>query len=190
MSDTPKRLPAVLGLAVGLACLNGCSVMQRGASQPMEFISMPFAYEGDTLVWNVGYSVENNVERITEFVRRGQTVENWTELVTLHEFNKAVGLKSVDEILAAHRNDLMARCPGSTLEVIQQQPDGVLYELRVVNCEAGADEHGLGRVLNGNSTRFMVQYAVRDTVAMIPERHAEWIDKLLALRIMNMPSRR
>lgn len=166
--------------------------MQRGASQPMEFISLPFAYEGDTRVWNIGYSDENNAERVTEFVRPSQTVENWTELVTVHTFNKAVGLKSVDEMIAAHRNDLTARCPGSTLEVFQQRPDGVLYELLVVNCEAGADEHGLGRVLDGNANRFVVQYAVRDTVTMTPKRRAEWIEELLAVRITEriMPSRR
>ncbi len=50
--------------------------------------------------------------------------------------------------------------------------------------------HGDVLRLDGNSNRFVVQYAVRDTVTMTPERRAEWIEELLALRIVNLPSRR
>ena len=56
-----------------------------------------------------------------------------------------------------------------------------------MNCEQGADEHGLARILDGVSKRFLVQYAVRGAVTMTPERRAEWIEKLMAVRIMSPP---
>ncbi len=187
MNLTVKRMLAVSSLALSLSVLESCAAMRPGSAGPMEGVSMPFAFEGDTRVWNIGYSTENEVQRVTEMVRPGETVDNWTELVTVHTFSKAVDLASVDEMVTAHRQDLAARCPGSTLEVIQQQSDGLLYESRVVNCETGADEHVLARVLDGKSNRFVVQYAVRDPVTMTAERRAEWVEKLSEVRIMNLP---
>src|SRR6266850_2170360 len=82
---------------------------------------------------------EDQVQSIDEFVRPGQTVENWTELVTVQRHRKTADLGSVDDQIAAHHTDLVARCPDSTVEVIRRTPDGVLYEAHVVNCQQGAD---------------------------------------------------
>jgi len=140
-------------------------------------------FEGDERVWDIGYNAGDQVQRVTEFVRPGQTVENWTELVTSQTFNKAFDLVSVEDQIAAHRKDLVARCPGSTVEVIRQTPDGVIYESNLVNCEQGADEHSLVRILDGTYNRFFVHYAVRGAATMTPERRAEWLEKLTTLSI-------
>jgi len=130
---------------------------------------------------------EDQVQSIDEFVRPGQTVENWTELVTVQRHRKTADLGSVDDQIAAHHTDLVARCPDSTVEVIRRTPDGVLYEAHVVNCQQGADEHGLARVFDGTSNRFLVSYAVRGAVAMTPERRAERIEKLMAVQMGTVP---
>ena len=169
------------GLAFCWLCLGGCASGQ-GGGQPGEGILMPFAVNG----WVVGHSAENEAQRIQEWVRPGQTVDNWTELLTVQTFNKAVGLATVEDHIAAHRKDVAARCPGSTLEVIGQQPDGILYELRVVNCQKGGDEHGLHRVLEGKWNRFVVQYAIRGA-SMAPALRAEWIESLQTAQIRNLP---
>ena len=146
---------------------------------------MPFIL-GDT-GWEVGHSAEDQAQRVTEFVRPGQTVENWTELVTWQAFNKAIDLGSVQDQFAAHQEEIIARCPGSTAEVIRELPDGILYESHVVNCEQGSDEHILARVLDGTSNRFILSYAVRGAVVMTSERRTEWIDKLMTVRIFSLP---
>ena len=184
MNSVGTRRLAHPGLVLCVTCLCSCATGLGGSRQLAEGIVLPFMFEGDERVWDIGYSAGNQVQRLTEFVRPGQTVENWTELVTSQMFNKAFDLGSVEDQIAAHRKDLVARCPGSTVEVIRQTPDGVLYESHVVNCEQGADEHVLTRILDGTSNRFLVQYSVRGAVTMTPERRAEWIEKLMALFIM------
>jgi len=181
-----NRYSAIAGLALGLVCLGGCASGQGGGGRSTESVVMPFTFEGNGPAWVVGYSAGNEVQRILELVRPGQSVENWTELFTVQTFNKAVGLGTVEDDIAAHRKDLEARCPGSTLEVTGQQPDGVLYQLQVVNCKEGDDEYVIARILDGNWNRFVVQYAVRG-MTMAPDRRAEWIEKLQAVKIMNLP---
>ena len=62
--------------------------------------------------------------------------------------------------------------------------DGVIYEATIVNCEQGADEQTLVRILDGDYNRFAVHYAVRETTKMTPERRAKWLEQLMDLRIM------
>ena len=119
---------------------------------------MPFLSGGD---WEFGYETEDDTQIVYEFVRPGQTVDNWTEMITVQTLNKAIGLGSVEGQIDSYRNSLDERCPGSTVDVIRQTPDGVIYESNIVNCEQGADEHALVRILDRSYNRFFVHYAVR-----------------------------
>ena len=176
---------AFLGGLLSAVCLCSCATGPAGSRSPQEGLLVPFIL-GDT-GWEVGHSAEDQAQRVTEFVRPGQTVENWTELVTWQTLNKAIDLGSVQDQFAAYQEDIMARCPGSTAEVIRELPDGILYEAHVVNCEQGSDEHILTRVLDGTWNRFLLQYAVRGAVVMTSERQTEWIDKLMTLQIFSLP---
>jgi hypothetical protein len=160
----------------------------HGGAGSTEALALPFLLDASgKLAWNPGHHAENNVQRLEEYVRTGETVENWTQLVTVETFNKAAGVKSVEDQLATDRNEIASRCPGSTLDVLRKTPDGVLYEEQAVHCPAGADEHILARVLDGHSNRFVVMYSVRGSVTMTPERRAEWIEKLMAVQMLTSP---
>ncbi len=174
---------ALLGLLLCAICLCSCATGLGGGRHYGEVITLPFVFQDNEAVWEIGHAAGDQVQRITEWIRPGQTVENWTELVTCQTFNKANDLGSVEGQFAANQEDLVARCPGSTAEVIRELPDGILYESRVVNCEQGSDEHILARILDGTSNRFVILYAVRGAVAMTPERRTEWIGELMAVKI-------
>jgi len=184
MSFVGMRRLARSGLALFATCLSGCLTLLGGGGQ--ESITLPFEFEGNAPAWEVVRSDRNQIGSIDEFVRPGQTVENWTELVTTQAFNKAAGLKSVDDFMTAYRKRLVARCPGSTVEVVRRLPDGVLYESHVVNCPRGADGQLLARVLDGSWNRFIVQYAVRGALTLTPERRTEWTEKLMAVQIVDI----
>lgn len=174
-----------LGGLLSAICLCSCATGLGGSRLPGEALVIPFLVQGDEWAWEIGHNSEDQVQRFVEFVRPGQTVENWTELVTLHTFNKAVvDVGSVKAQFAMHQRDIAIRCPGSTAEIIRELSDGILYEARIVNCKQGSDEHTLARILDGTSNRFIVQYAIRETEAMTPERRTEWIGKLLSVQIM------
>jgi hypothetical protein len=66
-----------------VTCFWSCATGGGGES-----IALPFVFEADTPVWKIGYSERDQVQSIDEFVRPGQTVENWTELVTVQRRKK------------------------------------------------------------------------------------------------------
>jgi hypothetical protein len=148
---------------------------------------MPFMLEESTGAWEVGYSAEDDFQRLVEFIRPGQTVETWTELVTVNTFNKADGLASIDDQMAGYRKALVERCPGSTVDVTRPLPDGILYEAHITGGDKGPDEEVVARVVDGTSNRFVVHYSVRAPVMMTPERRTEWIEKLMAVQLLTEP---
>jgi len=184
MNSERRRLLAITVLALCLAGAGSCSGLQGGGGSS-EALALPFLLDASgKLAWNPGHHAENKVQRVDEYVHPGETVENWTQLVSVETFNKAAGLSSLEDQLAAARKEIVSRCPGSTLEVLRKTPDGVLYEEQAVHCPTGADEHILARVFDGNSNRFVVMYSVRGSVTMTSERRDEWIEKLMAVQML------
>ena len=96
-------------------------------------------------------------------------IEDWGEL---------------DEFLTAHADEVASRCPGSTLELLERDDTSALFDLHTVNCPEGVPETAVGRVLDGEENRFVVQYAVREPLAMDEARHSEWVEKLLEMEIL------
>ncbi|MHC4742233.1 MAG: hypothetical protein ACYS8Z_09990 [Planctomycetota bacterium] len=133
--------------------------------------------------WEYAYGWDNEAQMLAEFVRPEQTVENWTEMVTVETYNKAFDLGSVEELIVRFRNGLDELCPGSSVEVIRQTPDGVIYESVNVISEQCNGEHELVRIFDGIYNRFLVHYAVRGAATMTPERRAEWLEELMACGI-------
>jgi len=166
---------------------SGCTTAARNSNQFQEMIALPFIDEDQTSEWKIGYSTGNQLQRVTEFVRQGETVENWTEMIVSQTFNKAVGLVDVSDQIDAYREDITSRCPGSTVNVIQLTADDALYEAQITNCAQGADENMIARILDGTGNRFIIQYTVRGTVTMTSERQAEWIKKLMSAWIISVP---
>ena len=173
-----------------LPILGGCASMNQFARSQMgrEFVAMPFAADGDSLVWVVGHEQEiEDTQLLVEMVRPPETVEDWTELVTVQTFNKrAVDWGDLDAFLTLHRDEVEKRCPGSSLEIRARDSKSLLYEHRIVNCAQGAPETSMGRVLDGDDNRFMLQYAVRSPLELDEARRTEWTAKLQDVRIVRM----
>jgi len=177
-------VPLLLFLGGGLS---SCSTGLGNSGPYQEAILVPFVFEDDNSAWEVGYSAQNEVQRVVEFVRPGQTVENWSELVTIQTFNKAAGVGSVEDSLAMYRQDLLSRCPDSKVNIIRQNSGDVVYEAYVMGCAEGPDEHVLARVLDGAHSQFLVQYAVREAATMAPSRRTDWIEKLMSVQVVRNP---
>ena len=164
-------------LCLSLALLGAC------ASQPREFLNMNAIYEGG---WIQAYSAESNVERIVEFVQPGETVDNWTELVTIHTFNKRLDWGSIDLFLDTHRMEIGSRCPGSSMDVIRRGSNSLLYESKIVNCPTGPNEQNITRLLDARANRFLITYAVRSPKSMTDEQRSTWIYTLSTISIREL----
>ena len=159
-----------------------CSVVIAACAmiplQPQELLIVPFLLE-----WELAHSAENAIQRVQEFVRPGQNLDNWTELITVQTFSKQVDWGSIDEMLSKQRKNLVSRCPGSTLTVVRREVTSLLYESNLINCSEGRDEQSIGKLLDGHNDRFLIIYGIRSPMSMTAAQRKEWIDKLTETKI-------
>ena len=76
---------------------------------------------------------------------------------------------------------------GSTLNVIREEPDGVVYEAEIAAARGYPDEQIVGRGLDARVDLFVITYAVRAPMTMTPERRSEWIEKLSTITLSAQP---
>ena len=116
-------------------------------------------------------------ETTVEFVREGDDVQHWKELVTIQDLRKSASIKSPDitlEKLKALREKI---CPGATeWTIIDKQEDSVLYEWHQKACADQPEQSELARVLYGKQNVFFLHYAVK-AHEFPPDARAEWIKR-------------
>lgn len=156
-----------LGLAFCVALMSGCSTPR---------ITMKLASDE----WQGAGTAEGG----HAFVRNGQTVEDWSELVVLSRhyrpfFAVVFGASSPGRWLAEYRKEH----PEGTISMIQEAPHGILFEgIRKGNA-GKPDAKYVGRLLDRNASRFVLRYFTSAPKEMTPSLRAQWIDWLLEARI-------
>ncbi len=114
---------------------------------------------------------------IMEFVRVGDDVSHWKELVTVQDFRKSSAIKSPDITLEKLKAMHEKRCPGATeWNVIDQKEDNLLYEWHQKSCADQPEQSELVRVLYGKQNVFFLHYAVKSH-EFPPDARAEWIKR-------------
>jgi predicted small lipoprotein YifL len=173
-TKTAIIITALMILAIAL--LSGCGTV--GPALPhQENLAFPL----DMRDWQVGHSVENRSERTTEFVLKGEKIDNWTRLVTMQTVKKSdVSAESIETTVNKKAKEMSARCPETVWNVIERGPNTntILYEFRVQNCPPDADQHEIARILDGKYNRFRIAYGAK-VKTLPPEERDKWI-KLLS----------
>src|SRR5262245_37595784 len=68
---------------------------------------------------------------IDEFVRPGETIQNWTELFTIQRFHKRFVAQPPETLMYELKARMEQRCPGVVWQVIRRQAKAILYEWRI-----------------------------------------------------------
>jgi len=106
--------------------------------------------------WKIGHQTADRNQRVTEFIRPGEKIDSWTELLTAQLLRKSAYPASVDDMVAASHQKLASRCPQATINVIARQApsateeSGMLFEWTVKNCPPDADQHDMARTAPGH----------------------------------------
>ena len=77
----------------------------------------------DPAEWMVGNQARG--AGLTEFVRPGEKIDNWTELLTAQLLRRSAYPATVDEMVSGSHQALVKRCPEATMNVIARQAQGV-----------------------------------------------------------------
>ena len=90
---------------------------------------------------------------VTEYVPAGETVENWSELITVHSIIGAAQDSTAEDFIALIRDPLLDYCPSAMWNVIRQSPDELVAEWRTIGCVGpfdSDDQYELVRVVWGS----------------------------------------
>jgi hypothetical protein len=143
----------------------------------------------DTKAWEIGHQTSNQNQIVVEFVRHGETVNNWTELLTMQAIRKSSTTGSLDELVPKLFEDLARRCPSMKWNVVHRnfsndtEEAGMVYEWILKDCPPDADQHEIARVAVGRFNIFRLA-DVAKTSALAPEKRESVIKEISTARIV------
>ena len=114
--------------------------------------------------YKVGWQNRNAQRLMSEMVPAGQTVENWTEMVTVQIF---FNQKSTPQLFRARIGALWAKaCPNSVYQPVAEEPErGYPAEIWMQVCpsnpKTGKPEHTFFKAIQGNDSFYVVQKAFK-----------------------------
>lgn len=173
-----KRMLPFLMLFAGV--LNGCATM----GGPAEHIT--FSMPKDPQAKHVKeFTIQPREVYLTRFVMQGESIDNWTEaLEVLNTWRKNYPA-TIDDAYKKAVDLRKKTCPESTFNVVSQDPNSILYEIKTVNCPPNLDENSLTRTLYGTRNVFILIYTNK-TKEMPKEKRDEWIAILSGAKIETM----
>lgn len=158
----------------------GSMVVIFGCATP-ERLTMPIP-RGET--WVKGSESQDRKRKVllAEFVRKGETVQNWTELYSVVNLQLTEASPTREHFMEDLKGKMQQRCPEVEWKVIQQQSNALLYEWRITKCAPHPDQHEIARIVDGKSNRFKISYTAK--VPELPEaKRKQWIDVLLHAQV-------
>lgn len=133
----------------------------------------------DEREWETGYTAEDGTKGITELVLKGETVNAWTELVTIQAFfglqERATPQMYMNEMIDA----LKKACPSAKWDLIRKGDNDVLFDWEIAQCPGQEDQYEVDRVLAGAKALYVVHYATKK-VPVGADTREKWIRLLSA----------
>ena len=175
----------IVSIVFIIVLVAGCATMQHSQSYQEGIV------EGfNPGEWTVGNSKADQNQRLTEWVRHGGKIDNWTELLTMQVLKKPVNPEPIASKVARVHADDAKLCPsGFTQNVIAQgvptdtEEASIIYEWQFTNCSPHADQHEVAKIIYGKFSIFRLAYTAK-TKKLAPEKREQWIKELKDTRIM------
>lgn len=132
--------------------------------------------------WEVGYKIVGQGMSMTEYVLSGQSVNNWQELVTVISLYGRQRDMTSEQFMGALKEIMIKRCPNVFWEVIQRQPDEILFEWRVAGCKGAEDQHEIKRLISGKTAIHHIAYTIKKPKMSLEQKN-QWVQLLTAAEI-------
>jgi hypothetical protein len=119
---------------------------------------------------------------LMEFVKKGERIDNWTELLTMQQFKRARGSASPREFYESAKQMRDKRCPGIEWAIVEEAEGTLLYDWKTTAaCEGQPPQSELVRLIFGRNTAYRVAFTTR--AALTSEMRTKWIEWLRGLSL-------
>lgn len=132
--------------------------------------------------WEVGNSGSGQSHMIIEWVLPGETVNKWSELITLQTFLGVQTRMEPEKIMLDAKESTLKKCPNAKWQVITKKSDEILYEWRTTNCTNFDNQHEIAKILKGFGAMHIVHY-VKKGPEMDENDHKKWMDIIEKVKV-------
>ena len=173
MPRPPHRF--LLALLVLVPFLASC---QATKPQDVETVYVP-----DREIWVRVHAQDDGHATIVEYVPKGQTLENWRELTTIQGLDDRLGPQDPRPVMDKLQAIMRARGGKLDWRVVEEDPQGVLYEWTLSGAKGIEDQGELARLIRGKDALHRAAYAYKG-LPLSPERRTDWLELLRKARVI------
>lgn len=125
----------------------------------------------DSRPWQLVYQAANRQNATREYVLIGQTVHDWSELVSSYYAAGEIPLRAFFE---EFRRGLAHDCPSLRVSIIEETADSILFEWRHTGCQGQPAQHEIRRIESVEAGTLMLSF-VEKTRELSAEKRATWL---------------
>ena len=137
----------------------------------------------DDRPWKLGWSGNKGDMVFEEYVLDGETVENWSELVTIQFFPGLDEQTNPDIFEGSQKRDLSLVCPSIQWESLYQSGNERIWKWSIKGCQGQPDQSEIARLLKSDEGFHIWHYAIKKS-PMPPEQEKVWLEKLKAIVVI------
>lgn len=149
------------------------------------------AYAGETAKpvfdkrsWELGWRQDNDESSIEEYVLSGETVDNWSELVTMQILRGMQKATNLDVFEGAMKVKLATICPSIKWDSISQSEASRIWKWTIKDCPGQPDQSELAMVTKTKEAIHLWHYAIKKSP--LPKKaETEWMKNLKSIKIEN-----
>jgi ankyrin repeat protein len=134
--------------------------------------AVPGSFDGRA--WTVGDTSSTGESEITEYVLPLESVNAWTELVTVQRFPGVAKRLKAPKLMEIIRGSTLEMCPSTTWTVVRQKENDVLYEWEHHGCGGHDDQHEVAKLYQDGSALIRIAWTTRNAPASA-EKRATWL---------------
>lgn len=124
--------------------------------------------------WDEGHSASQGGQSVAEYVLPGESVQGWSELVTVQAI-RGLGLQVTPEKLYdATLAEAKKTCRDPSSRVIASSATELLFEEDMVHCAPLRDEYAIRKFIRAPNAMFMMHYAKSSPLSA--EDKAKWTE--------------
>lgn len=161
--------------------LNVCVVFLLFSSSVVSAIDRP-VFEYDERKWELGYQASHNGAQIEEYVLSGETVEDWSELVTWQYLPNFQERADALTFMKQLRKLRQARDPEVVWEVIEKDHQSVLYKWESFNNPTTGDYLELARIVEDTDGMHIFHYTAKYQKTF-QNNIAHWTASFMAINV-------
>lgn len=131
----------------------------------------------DNRKWVLGWSSPDKSMIFDEYVLKGETVDDWSELLTIQYFPGLNKHTNLDVFEAMQKQSLASVCPAIKWESVSVKQNDRMWKFTFSNCSGQPDQSELARAIKTNTGIHVIHYAIKKSP--MPSRNEKaWIEIL------------